>query len=211
MAARNSTGFKVCTKCEINKPFDAFYFIRNGRPTPSCKECSKARSLERYHSDPDVRERCKALATLSNKARNAERLERASEKYRNDPAMRERLARNQRDRYQRVRDDPLFKLRGAIGCGLRAAIRQHKSGRRCFDVIGYSVLELKAHLERQFVGAMCWENYGEWHIDHITPVSAFDFAVDPLDVARQVWALPNLRPLWKLENMKKHAKVTLLL
>jgi len=209
--AINDTGVKVCTQCGLCKPFNDFYRIPTGRPMPACKSCHKAYVAERYRSNPEVRASVIARSTLANIKASVRRSERAAAKYRDDKATRERVARNQRERYQRTKSDPLDKLRRAIGCGLRNSIRRNKSGRKCFDVVGYSAEELKVHLERQFVGSMCWENYGEWHIDHITPVSAFDFTIDPLNVARRVWALPNLRPLWKLENMKKHAKVTLLL
>ena len=34
--------------------------------------------------------------------------------------------------------------------------------------------QLKEHIEKQFVDGMSWDNWGEWHIDHIKPVSKFD-------------------------------------
>lgn len=39
---------------------------------------------------------------------------------------------------------------------------------------------------------MSWDNYGDWHIDHIKPVSCFDKTTLPSIVN----ALENLRPLW---------------
>ena len=46
---------------------------------------------------------------------------------------------------------------------------------------------------------MNWENYGEWHIDHIIPVSKFSKDT-PMDVVN---ALDNLQPLWGIDNLKK--------
>lgn len=40
---------------------------------------------------------------------------------------------------------------------------------------------------------MSWYNYGEWHIDHIKPVSSFNKETN-VDV---VCSLSNLQPLWK--------------
>lgn len=52
---------------------------------------------------------------------------------------------------------------------------------------------------------------GEWEIDHIIPVAAFDIeTVDSHDFKR-CWALANLQPLWKHENRAKNAKVMTLL
>ena len=60
------------------------------------------------------------------------------------------------------------------------------------DLLGYSATELKDHLEKQFTDGMSWENYGEWHIDHIRPLSSFPPDTPP----HIVNALSNLQPLW---------------
>jgi hypothetical protein len=75
--------------------------------------------------------------------------------------------------------------------------------------LGYGPKELRAHIERQFYGGMSWGNYGDWHIDHITPKSSFDLS-DP-DEIRACWALPNLRPLWGRDNIRKGAKIEVLI
>jgi hypothetical protein len=49
---------------------------------------------------------------------------------------------------------------------------------------------------------MNWFNHGEWHIDHIRPISSFDLDTDPSIVN----ALDNLQPLWAIDNMKKSNK-----
>ena len=40
---------------------------------------------------------------------------------------------------------------------------------------------------------MSWDNYGEWHIDHIKPLTKFDKDT-PIHIVN---ALNNLQPLWK--------------
>jgi hypothetical protein len=60
------------------------------------------------------------------------------------------------------------------------------------DMLGYSAIELKEHIEKQFQCGMSWENHGEWHIDHIIPVISFL----PTEDIKVVCALSNLRPLW---------------
>src|SRR5690625_5779818 len=50
----------------------------------------------------------------------------------------------------------------------------HKS-KRTIELIGCTVPELVEHLESQFEDGMSWENYGEWHVDHIKPCAMFDF------------------------------------
>jgi hypothetical protein len=60
------------------------------------------------------------------------------------------------------------------------------------DLLGYSALELKNHMITLFTKGMSWDNHGEWHIDHIKPVSKFDKDT-PMNIVN---ALSNLRPLW---------------
>jgi hypothetical protein len=60
------------------------------------------------------------------------------------------------------------------------------------DLLGYSALEFKEHIEQLFTEGMCWDNHGEWHVDHIRPVSSFDTTEHPSVVN----ALENLRPMW---------------
>lgn len=45
---------------------------------------------------------------------------------------------------------------------------------KTIELLGYSAIELKEYIESLFVEGMSWENYGEWHIDHIRPVSSYD-------------------------------------
>ena len=67
------------------------------------------------------------------------------------------------------------------------------------DILGYSALDLKNHIESQFQSGMTWLNYGEWEIDHIKPVTKF-----PNDASiKEVCALDNLQPLWWYENLTK--------
>jgi len=70
---------------------------------------------------------------------------------------------------------------------------------RTIDLLGYSAEELKLYIQSLFTEGMTWENYGEWEIDHIKPVSKFDKNTPPSVVN----ALSNLQPLWKTENRSK--------
>jgi hypothetical protein len=87
---------------------------------------------------------------------------------------------------------------------VRNSLATGKQGKSWKDLVGFPVADLKRHLERQFVPGMSWENRSLWHIDHIVPLASFTFtsADDPEFSA--AWALSNLRPLWKSENLAKN-------
>ena len=73
-------------------------------------------------------------------------------------------------------------------------------------MLDYSVDDLKLHLESLFQPGMSWDNYGEWHIDHIVPDSWFEYNSYQDSSFKECWALANLQPLWAKDNLKKSNK-----
>jgi len=51
-----------------------------------------------------------------------------------------------------------------------------------------------------------WKNRRNWQIDHIIPISAFNFNKPEDEEFKKCWALENLQPLWRLENQQKYNK-----
>jgi hypothetical protein len=97
-----------------------------------------------------------------------------------------------------------------IRCAMKASLVSrlknrllNKNKKSTFDILGYSVDDLKIHLESRFQSGMTWENYGEWEIDHITPDSWFVYNSTEDDGFKNSWALENLQPLWKSDNASK--------
>ena len=87
---------------------------------------------------------------------------------------------------------------------LRRCLRGNEKYCSSFSMIGYTPVELRMHIESMFSPGMTWDNYGDWHIDHIKPVSAFlnEGETDPSIIN----SLSNLQPLWAYENLKKGAR-----
>lgn len=119
---------------------------------------------------------------------------------------------NAREWYRQKRaNDPMYRLRSSVSAYLYWCLKRGKAGRRTEALLGYSIQDLKLHLERQFISGMSWENYGEWHVDHIVPVASFSFQTADDPDFRACWALTNLRPMWAKDNIAKADKRTLLL
>jgi hypothetical protein len=110
--------------------------------------------------------------------------------------------------------DPVKKIKHHVGVAVRDALKSTggcKKGYSVFDFLPYTPEELKKHLESKFEDWMTWENYGgmnndskkTWHIDHIKPQALFFYnsLTDPAFL--ECWALENLRPLDKIENISK--------
>lgn len=76
--------------------------------------------------------------------------------------------------------------------------------------IKYTPDEFKHNIEKKFQNGMTWENYGQWHIDHIRPLCSFSFVNDDGSVniraIEEANSLDNLQPLWAEENLKKNRR-----
>ena len=116
--------------------------------------------------------------------------------------------RNKRNEYRRNKynNDPIFRLRHNMGVAVNRSLRAKgisKDGAHWEKLVGYTRKELKDHLEKLFKPGMFWENRGEWHIDHIIPVSFFKYnSTDDVEF-KYCWSLYNLQPLWAEENIDK--------
>lgn len=111
--------------------------------------------------------------------------------------------------YAKKKDDPAWKVENSFKVGVYKSLKDQKAGRSWEKLVGYSVKDLMAHLESNFLPGMSWQNYGlnGWHIDHIIPRSVFNYEV-PEDIDFQkCWSLDNLRPLWAADNIRKGAKL----
>jgi metal-dependent amidase/aminoacylase/carboxypeptidase family protein len=84
------------------------------------------------------------------------------------------------------------------------AIKRGDKAKQTVKLIGCPIEELKRHLESKFLDGMSWDNYGEWHIDHIKPCSKFDLTKETQQL--KCFNYKNLQPLWAKQNRLKSAK-----
>ncbi len=193
--------FKKCIKCFEIKDISLFY----KKPRSSdghhsyCKQCHNV--LNKIYS-VKWRQTEKGKQYIRNKSRENRRLDKwilygreYAKKYQASSVglVQRRII----DR--RKRNNPAFRASSNISRALRLALLNNKAGRHWEDIVGYTLGDLKTHLEKQFTPNMTWNNYGlYWHIDHIIPRSYF--------TAKQIkscWTLSNLRPLEARENLAK--------
>lgn len=73
-----------------------------------------------------------------------------------------------------------------------------------YEALGYCNEELLKNISSKLLDVMSWDNYGEWHIDHVIPVSRYiqNGITDPAVIN----ALDNLIPMWDTHNLEKSAR-----
>ncbi len=106
---------------------------------------------------------------------------------------------------ERRRKDPIFRLIRNLRNRVYCAVRRGFCSMHTMELLGCSKDELVAYVESQFEQGMTWDNYGEWHIDHIRPCSSFDLTLEKEQKLCFHWS--NLRPLWASENLRKGSKM----
>lgn len=126
------------------------------------------------------------------------------------------LSNNSKAYYKHIMKDPFVKLRGKVSIAVAKSLKKQGLKKRgsIIDHLPYSIEQLKEHLEKQFEPWMNWSNYGgranekrkTWWIDHIKPQSEFQYTSMEHKLFNECWSLDNLRPLEKIENIKKGAK-----
>jgi endogenous inhibitor of DNA gyrase (YacG/DUF329 family) len=107
---------------------------------------------------------------------------------------------------RRYAESPKVKLESSIRSLIIRSIKD-KRRRSWESIVGYNIYELMAHIEKQFKVGMSWQNYGEWQIDHILPRSYFKYSSCEDEQFKRCWALSNLQPLWRADNIRKRDKI----
>lgn len=104
------------------------------------------------------------------------------------------------------RRDPEYILVKSLRDRIRKALFSQSTykNNKTMSYVGCTKQELKEHIESQFTEGMSWDNYGDWHIDHIYPLSKIDLSKE--DNLYFAMSYKNLQPLWAKDNLRKHAK-----
>ncbi len=172
-------------------------YQREYQSRPDRRAAKNARYRTKYADDPALR--------ASQAARQRKRLL----DRRNDEAFMAKRRAAQRDHQRERRKNPAYRIHAAVSANIHGALRDRKAGRSWESLVGFTLDDLMKHLEGQFQLGMSWDNYGlgGWEIDHIIPVSVFNFT-EPEDIDfKRCWALDNLQPMWATENRSKHNKL----
>jgi hypothetical protein len=171
--------FKICIRCKTNKEISNFETTSktNDNYFSYCKECTPEKTW----------------------TKEKQRISEKKYVTKNIDKIREKWKRQGKKINRRVRDSLNHRISEAL-------LTQNLTKRNTtFNYVGCSRDELKKWFEHIFEEGMSWDNYGEWHIDHVIPCSSFDLSKE--DDIIKCFSWKNLRPCWSKDNIMKGNKI----
>lgn len=222
---------KKCGKCEVEKSLSGFSKNKNSKDglQNRCKICNKTHFKSLYNSNPEYyisksiehynkdKEYIKTRTKIY-KEKNKDKIKIYDDNYTKLNRDKKKQiaiewARNNRkyvSQYMRtlLKTNPLFKLshntRSLInGTFKRACKGKFNKLEKTENILGCTLEEFIKHLQSLFTEGMTLENYGEWEIDHIIPVSSAKNEEEVIKLNHYT----NLQPLWKSDNRSKGKRV----
>lgn len=105
----------------------------------------------------------------------------------------------------KVSNNPLYRLITNSRKRLNIHLKSRNLTKKCkfSEYVGCNTKELRMYLESKFMHGMNWENYGKWHIDHITPLAS----ARSEEEIYKLLHFSNLQPLWAIDNIRKGSKI----
>lgn len=193
---------KTCSKCNTKKELTEFYDEKNKRDgkTKECAECIKDR-IKKY------RQKNKELIKQQRKKhweKNRENCLARQKAYYEANKTRINKKKRQYEKEQ-LKLNPELRLVKNMRGYMRLILKGSRKAASQMELLGCTREHYLQHMEAQFTEGMTWDNYGEWHQDHIQPVSSFD-QTDP-EQQKICWHYTNFQPMWAAENIQKRDSI----
>lgn len=193
---------------EDEKEHTRQYYIKNKK---RIYECTKQYQIDHPEKKKEYRKKCH----LKNKEKDNEQTKEYYKTHRE--IMVEAHAKwyqdhkKERNGYQRNKRkiDLKYNLNRRMSASVKNSLRGNKNGYHWEDLIGYKLIDLIQHLKKTMPEGYGWQDClnGKLHIDHIIPISAFNFSNPEHIDFKRCWNLTNLRLLPAQENLRKNDKL----
>lgn len=206
---------KQCIKCKNQKPLSEYHKDKTKRDgfVSACKQC-KNKYRKKYYEENASRLKSyssewhkKQMKLNPEEVRLKAKIRAAKYRVKNKDRVRKNNAQwMMADYRERYKNDNEYTAARVVRRTLNNALRNIglKKESSTWSLLGYTLRDFIKRIEPLMLDGMNWGNHGEWHIDHIKPVSVFisEGETDP----KIINALDNLQPLWAKDNLSKGAK-----
>lgn len=208
LCSSNNDGHEArCRKCQNNAEARLLYYKeRNSEIKPDieykiCSKCYKKFSVKDFHINKNTKDGynawCRHCQSEYGRLYYKETLD----------SRRDIRKEQSRKQNKKVSEDPVARLNSLMSTNIYSALKEMKAERHWEDLVGYTLKDLKEHLEKQFDENMSWDNQGSyWEVDHIIPKNQFHYSSTDDKEFKICWSLMNLRPLSRYDNIHRPRK-----
>lgn len=189
---------KQCSKCNEFKDSINFFKDKSKKDglRPDCKYC-----IKKYYSENINK---KKLYDKEYYLLNKEKKVLCKKKYyiANKKEVIKKITNYQNERSKK---DSLFSFKLKTRNLIRNSFlrKKIKKNDKTENILGCTIEYFKRYIEIQFKKGMSFENYGEWHLDHIIPMSTAKNEEEMIKLCHYT----NFQPLWAKENLQKSNKI----
>lgn len=177
---------RLCNMCKIEKDLDTDFSNNKSMSRGKeyqCRQCRKLLYSQRMSNKEKKEQKLKQT-----------RLYKKTDQFKQKRNLAEKYRRNNDFQYQMI-------------CNLRSRSRKAFLGfykdKTTQKILGCSLNELHKHIVSKFQEGMTIDNYGEWHLDHIIPLSS----ARNKEELEKLFHYTNLQPLWAIDNLRKSNKI----
>lgn len=192
----NSVESKKCTICKKWMDISNFYshVSKWDNLSTQCKDCGLKMNRKYKKNNPQSKE----AKEKNNKARQIHK--------KNNPEKTKEVGNRATKKY---RAKPGGRLHVNVSRAISHCLKDSKGGKHTFDILGYTSKQLIKHLTKTMPNNYTWNDYllGKLHLDHIIPISVFNFEKPEDRDFKRCWALSNLQLLPAIENKIKNNKL----
>jgi hypothetical protein len=217
---------KKCNKCNEEKSFSEFYKHKRYKYGlgSQCKNCIKKykdnnknkikeTSKLYYKNNREKILQYSKSYILKNrekikiyKEKNKEKIKETSKIYKEKN--KEKILKYRRE-YESIKkkENTTYKfkhnVRTLIGGCFKRNNNDYKKNAKTEQILGCTIEEFRSYISLQFKTGMSFENHGEWHLDHIYPISLATTEEEVIKLNHY----SNFQPLWAKDNLIKGNKI----
>jgi hypothetical protein len=202
-------------KTKKRKNFSELEKEKNKKYSQNYRKLNHDKLIERERKYQQINKEKESIRKKKYREENPEKYLECIQNYKK--SNKEKIREKSRDYYQNNKDkrriyetekrknDSVYRITCSLRSRINIFIKSKKINKsnKTFEIIGIAPIELKKYLGNLFTEGMTWQNYGEWHIDHIIPLSSAKTEQEIYELCKYT----NLQPLWAQDNLKKSNKI----
>ena len=187
---------KKCTKCNEEKSFDDFCKQKRYKDgyQSQCRSCINEKTKQYYQENKEKIKKFYKQHYKENKQYYKQYNQKSKERI---------------NKYlkQKRQTDSIFKfksnVRSLISSSFKRGTNQFSKTAKTEIILGCTIEEFRTYIESKFKIGMSFENHGEWHLDHIYPISLAKSEKEVIKLNHYT----NFQPLWAEDNIKKSNQI----